>query len=46
MHFSMQAGPLNLIRPEVPVELAAVAAKMMAKEPARRFQTPSEVARR
>ena len=45
-HFSMQAGPLNLIRPEVPVELAAVAAKMMAKEPARRFQTPGEVARR
>jgi serine/threonine protein kinase len=44
-HFSMDAGPLNLVRPEVPVELAALVAKMMAKEPARRFQTPGEVAR-
>jgi serine/threonine protein kinase len=44
-HFSMEAGPLNLIRPEVPVELAAVVAKMMAKEPGRRFQTPGEVSR-
>ena len=43
-HFSMDAGPLNLVRPEVPVELAALVAKMMAKEPARRFQTPGEVA--
>ena len=43
-HFSMEAGPLNLVRPEVPVELAAVVAKMMAKEPGRRFQTPGEVA--
>ena len=40
----MEAGPLNLVRPEVPVELAAVVAKMMAKEPGRRFQTPGEVA--
>ena len=36
--------PLNLVRPEVPVELAALVAKMMAKEPERRFQTPAEVA--
>ncbi len=43
-HFSMDAGPLNLVRPEVPVELAAVVAKMMAKEPVRRFQIPGEVA--
>ena len=43
-HFSMEAGPLNLVRPEVPVELAAVVAKMMAKEPRRRFQAPGEVA--
>jgi formylglycine-generating enzyme required for sulfatase activity len=43
-HFSMEAGPLNLVRPEVPVELAAVVAKMMAKEPGRRFQSPGEVA--
>jgi serine/threonine protein kinase len=44
-HFSLEAGPLNLIRPEVPVELAAIVAKMMAKEPACRFQTPGDVAR-
>jgi len=43
-HFSMDAGPLNLVRPEIPVELAALVAKMLAKEPGRRFQTPGEVA--
>ncbi len=40
----MDAKPLNFIRPEVPAELAAVVAKMLAKEPERRFQTPAEVA--
>ena len=35
-HFSMDASPLNLVRPEIPVELAALVAKMMAKEPHRR----------
>ncbi len=44
-HKSMEATPLNLTRPEVPVELAAVVAKMMAKEPELRFQIPAEVAR-
>jgi formylglycine-generating enzyme required for sulfatase activity len=43
-HHSMEAMPLNLKRPEVPVELAALVAKMMAKEPERRFQEPKEVA--
>jgi formylglycine-generating enzyme required for sulfatase activity len=43
-HFSMNAGALNLVRPEVPGELAALVAKMMAKDPAMRFQTPGEVA--
>ncbi len=43
-HHSMDATPLNLVRPEVPVELAALVAKMMAKEPSRRFQEPKEVA--
>ena len=43
-HFSMNAEPLNLVRPDVPAELAALVAKMMAKAPARRFQTPAEVA--
>ena len=36
----MDAKPLNLVRPEVPAELAAVVAKMMAKDPATRYQTP------
>jgi serine/threonine protein kinase len=43
-HHSMDALPLNLARPEVPVELAVVVSKMMAKEPERRFQEPKEVA--
>ena len=43
-HHSMDAMPLNLVRPEVPVELAALVGKMMAKEPERRFQEPREVA--
>jgi serine/threonine protein kinase len=42
-HHSMEAKPLNLARPEVPEELAAVVRKMMAKEPAKRYQTPAEV---
>ena len=40
----MDALPLNLARPEVPIELAALVARMMAKEPERRFQTPKDVA--
>ena len=43
-HHSMEVMPLNLLRPDVPWELAAVVGKMMAKEPARRYQTPAEVA--
>jgi serine/threonine protein kinase len=43
-HHSMDALPLNLARPEVPVELAALVARMMAKDPERRFQAPHEVA--
>lgn len=43
-HISHHADPLNLVRPEVPSELASVVAKMMAKDPARRFQTPAEAA--
>jgi formylglycine-generating enzyme required for sulfatase activity len=39
-HQSMEARSLNLVRPEVPEELAAVVRKMMAKDPARRYQTP------
>ncbi|MGO9915366.1 MAG: protein kinase domain-containing protein, partial [Isosphaeraceae bacterium] len=43
-HHSMDAQPLNLVRHDVPSELAAAVAKMMAKEPERRFQTPADVA--
>ena len=43
-HISQNAAPLNVVRPDVPAELAALVAKMMAKDPARRFQTPAEVA--
>ena len=44
-HSTASAKPLNLVRPEVPKELAAVVAKMLAKEPAKRYQTPGEVAK-
>jgi formylglycine-generating enzyme required for sulfatase activity/serine/threonine protein kinase len=43
-HRLTEPRPLNLVRPEVPRELAAVVAKMMAKDPPRRYQTPEEVA--
>jgi WD40 repeat protein len=43
-HHSVEARPLNQVRPEVPEELAAVVRKMMAKGPAQRYQTPIEVA--
>ncbi|HEX3450929.1 MAG TPA: protein kinase [Isosphaeraceae bacterium] len=43
-HHSMDALPLNLVRPDVPVKLAALVARMMAKDPELRFQTPNEVA--
>ncbi|MFI5454794.1 MAG: protein kinase [Isosphaerales bacterium] len=42
-HISRDADLLNFVRPEVPAELAALVAKMLAKDPARRFQTPGEV---
>ncbi|MGP0069739.1 MAG: protein kinase domain-containing protein [Isosphaeraceae bacterium] len=42
-HHSMDAPMLNMVRPDVPMELAILVATMMAKEPERRFQTPREV---
>ncbi|OYV84728.1 MAG: hypothetical protein B7Z73_14885, partial [Planctomycetia bacterium 21-64-5] len=44
-HHKREPKPLNLVRPEVPVELATVVAKMMAKDPAKRYQTPAELAK-
>jgi serine/threonine protein kinase len=43
-HTSAVPVALHLARPEVPAELSAAVAKMLAKEPADRFQTPAEVA--
>src|SRR5205823_2270280 len=43
-HLQSQPPPLPDLRPEVPPGLAAVVARMMAKSPAERFQTPAEVA--
>jgi serine/threonine protein kinase len=38
-----EAQPLDEVRPEVPAELAAIVAKMIAKNPAARYQQPAEV---
>ncbi|AMV38877.1 serine/threonine protein kinase [Planctomyces sp. SH-PL62] len=43
-HHSRIAKPLDTLRPDVPTELSALVAKMIAKDPAHRFQTPAEVA--
>ncbi len=42
-HQMQEAKPLNLVRPEVPEDVAAVVRKMMAKSPDKRYQTPREV---
>jgi serine/threonine protein kinase len=43
-HQSKDARLLNLVRPDVPLHLAAIVAKMMAKDPAKRYQRPGDVA--
>jgi WD40 repeat protein len=43
-HVKEEPEPLARQRPDVPRGLAAVVAKMMAKDPAQRYQTPAEVA--
>ena len=42
-HAQRDPQRVNLLRPDVPVELSTVVAKMMAKDVAKRFQTPAEV---
>jgi hypothetical protein len=43
-HHATEATRLDALRPDVPDGLAAVVAKMMAKDPARRFATPAAAA--
>src|SRR5262249_24103722 len=43
-HQVRQPKPVRALRPEVPEELARIIERMMAKEPAERYQTPAEVA--
>jgi serine/threonine protein kinase len=43
-HALRQPPALSLVRTDLPPGLEAVVAKMMAKDPAARFQTPAEVA--
>jgi serine/threonine protein kinase len=42
-HQMQEPDPLSTLRPDVPEELEAVIATMMAKDPAERYQTPEEV---
>jgi serine/threonine protein kinase len=42
-HKEEEPPPVTAARPDVPAELAAVLARMMAKDPAARFQTPAGV---
>ena len=43
-HQTTIAQPLNILRADVPVALSAIVATMMAKDPAKRYQKPAEVA--
>jgi formylglycine-generating enzyme required for sulfatase activity len=43
-HIEKEPRPLHEVRPDVPAELSAVVAQMLAKDPAKRFQKPAEVA--
>ena len=42
-HRTKEPTPIRQIRPEVPEGLAAIVARMMAKEPKARYQTPGQV---
>jgi uncharacterized protein (TIGR03067 family) len=44
-HAERMPKPLAELREDVPAELAHVVGRMMAKEPAKRYQTPAEVAK-
>ena len=42
-HAQQEATALNLIRPEIPTELAAIVGKMMAKDAGKRYQMPADI---
>lgn len=42
-HRTKEPTPIREVRPEVPEALAAILAKMMAKSPKERYQTPAQV---
>jgi hypothetical protein len=43
-HLDRKPPPVTAVRPEVPAEVARIVERMLAKEPAQRYQTPAEVA--
>jgi uncharacterized protein (TIGR03067 family) len=43
-HLERSPKPLSAVRPDVPPALARVVERMLAKDPAQRYQTPAEVA--
>ncbi|VTT98971.1 serine threonine protein kinase : Serine/threonine protein kinase OS=Planctomyces brasiliensis (strain ATCC 49424 / DSM 5305 / JCM 21570 / NBRC 103401 / IFAM 1448) GN=Plabr_2195 PE=3 SV=1: Pkinase: NPCBM [Gemmataceae bacterium] len=43
MHQVRDPDPVNKFRPDLPPDLVAVLTRMMAKDPAHRFQTPDEL---
>lgn len=43
-HRTKEPTPIRQVRPDVPEEIAAIIARMMAKDPNLRFQSPGEVA--
>jgi serine/threonine protein kinase len=44
-HLMEEPEPLEKVRPDVPPAVAAVVKKLMAKDPANRYQTPAELVR-
>lgn len=44
-HLKKEPPPLTAFRSDLPPELVQIVARMMAKDPAERFQTPDEVAK-